>query len=115
MNKATIKRQLTSLWVRRSGRAAPRKRRARQRNRKRLVPLKASNDRSVGMAGESGDRVRSSRSRRALCCAGARRRSASYGRTSSCGLKCTHRVAVCVAHFSDLPGGRPHPGVPQRP
>ncbi|GFH28942.1 hypothetical protein HaLaN_27517 [Haematococcus lacustris] len=26
-----------------------------------------------------------------------------------------HRVTVCVADFSDVPGGLPHPGVPQRP
>ncbi|GFH09858.1 hypothetical protein HaLaN_05080, partial [Haematococcus lacustris] len=38
----------------------------------RLVPLKASNDRSVGMAGPRAD-VRSSRSPRAQCCAAARR------------------------------------------
>ncbi|GFH11367.1 hypothetical protein HaLaN_06852, partial [Haematococcus lacustris] len=32
---------------------------------------------------------RSSRSRVGLCCAGAKRRSASYRRTSSCKLRCT--------------------------
>ncbi|GFH27350.1 hypothetical protein HaLaN_25655 [Haematococcus lacustris] len=47
-----------ALWLRRSGRAASRKRRARQRVRKRLVPLKASNDRSVGMAGATTDVIK---------------------------------------------------------
>ncbi|KAJ9512804.1 hypothetical protein QJQ45_028995 [Haematococcus lacustris] len=46
----------------------------------RLVPLKASNDRSVGMAGPRAD-VRSPRSPRAQCCAAARRRGASCKKT----------------------------------